>query len=147
MQKLFIVAAFIALLAGLLGVRQSWADEKPPGEGKATFKAVVHVNFDDADRQKHGLKNVSNMMKEVKQGDIEVVCHGKGIGLLVKDKTSLASEVGELMKAGVKFAACENTMREKAIKKEELLPGVSTVPSGAVEVVRKQQEGYGYFRP
>jgi uncharacterized protein len=147
MKQLLVVAAFAALLAGWLGVRQSWADEKRNGEGKTMFKAVVHVNFDDADRQKAGLKNVTNMLKEVKQGAIVVVCHGKGIGLLVKDKSSLAPEVAELSKAGVKFAACENTMREKSIKKEELLPGVSTVPSGAVEVVRRQQEGYGYFRP
>ena len=48
---------------------------------------------------------------------------------------------------GVRFAACENTMRDKSIPKEGLLPGVVTVPSGAVEIVRKQQNGYGYFRP
>jgi intracellular sulfur oxidation DsrE/DsrF family protein len=30
----------------------------------------------------------------------------------------------------------------------DLLPGVATVPSGVVEVIRKQQlEGYAYFKP
>ena len=44
--------------------------------------------------------------------------------------------------------ACENTMRQKSIRKEDLLPNVGTVPSGAVEVVRKQQrDGYAYFKP
>lgn len=74
-------------------------------------------------------------------------CHGGGIGLLVKDKSEHADEVARLIKVGVRFAACENTLRDKLIPKENLLPGVTTVPSGAVEVIRKQQEGYGYFRP
>jgi len=38
-------------------------------------------------------------------------------------------------------------MKKKAIEKEALVTGVTTVPSGAVEVLRKQEEGYGYFRP
>lgn len=112
------------------------------------FRAVVHVNFAEPDRQKHGLRNVSNMLAaEGGQGEVVVVCHGPGIGLLVTGKTAAAEEVGKLMTEGVRFAACENTMREKAISKGDLLPGVATVPSGAAEVVRKQQEGFGYFRP
>lgn len=148
MKHLFVTTLLVAGLAGWLGVREASADrDTPVSGGKTMFKAVVHVNFDDAERQKHGLKNVSNMLKEVKEADIEVVCHGGGIGLVVKEKTAHAAEVERLAKAGVRFAACENTMREKGIKKDDLLPGVATVPSGAVEVVRKQQEGYGYFKP
>lgn len=147
MKPSLIAAVLVAVFAGVLAMCDSYAQDKPIGEGKVMFKAVIHVNFDDADRQKHGLKNVANMLKEVKEGEIEVVCHGKGIGLLVKDKTDQATEVEQLMKDGVKFAACENTMREKSIAKEQLLAGVTTVPSGAVEVIRKQQAGYGYFRP
>ena len=124
--------------------------EKPKqskGE-KTMLKAVVHINFADSERQKHGLKNVSNILKEVKgEAEIVVVCHGGGIGLLVKDKSQHADEVARLIKERVRFAACENTMRDKSIPKDNLLPGVTTVPSGAVEVIRKQQEGYGYFKP
>ena len=59
------------------------------------FKAVIHINFSDSERQKHGLKNVANMLQDV-QGDfeIEVVCHGSGIGLLVRDQSDHAAEVG-----------------------------------------------------
>lgn len=111
------------------------------------MKAVVHINFTDSERQRHGLKNVTNILKEEKRSEIEVVCHDGGIELLVKDKTVHADEVARLIKEGVRFAACENTLREKSIPKENLLPDVTTVPSGAVEVIRKQQEGFGYFKP
>jgi intracellular sulfur oxidation DsrE/DsrF family protein len=145
-RGLFLVAIATGL-AGWFGVQHAAADKEPASGGKAMFKAVVHINFDDADRQKHGLKNVANMLNEVKSGDIEVVCHGDGVGLLVKEKTKHADEVAALLKQGVRFAACENTLKDKSIPKEDLLPGVTTVPSGAVEVVRKQQDGFGYFRP
>jgi hypothetical protein len=114
---------------------------------RATVEVVVHVNFPDTERQGHGLKNIENILKDVKEGQIEVVCHGAGIALLVTGKTKHADEIEKLMKQGVRFMACENTMREKGIKKEDLLEGVTTVPSGAVEVIRKQQEGYSYFKP
>lgn len=113
------------------------------------LRVVVHVNFPETGRQGHGLKNIANILREV--GDngatIEVVCHGAGIGLLEKTRTEHADPVAELIKRGVRFVACENTMRQKSIRKEDLLPGVGTVPSGAVEVVRKQRDGYAYFKP
>lgn len=116
-------------------------------QGKTMLKAVVHINFSDSERQKAGLKNVTNILKEEKEAEIEVVCHGSGIGLLVKDQTDHDVAVAQLTKEGVRFVACENTLRDKSILKENLLPDVMTVPSGAVEVIRKQQEGFGYFRP
>ena len=150
MMKWFVyalVAAGVVSLAGSpVGTR---AEEKQsPKESRKMLKAVVHVNFSDGDRQKHGLKNVSNMLKEVEgEAEIVVVCHGAGIGLLVKGKSQHAEQVARLIKEKVRFAACENTLRDKAIPKGDLLPGVTTTPSGAVEVIRKQQEGFGYFKP
>jgi intracellular sulfur oxidation DsrE/DsrF family protein len=148
MKNCVLVIAVLAL--GTLMFR-GWADAQEKGsrpEGTKMLKAVIHVNFADTERQKHGLKNISNILKEAKApSDIEVVCHGAGISLLVKEKSSHGDEVSRLMKAKVRFAACENTMKEKGISKEQLLPGVETVPSGAFEVIKKQQEGFGYFRP
>lgn len=43
-----------------------------------------------------------------------------------------AEQVHNLMKQSVRFVACENTMREKSIKKEDLFPDVVTAPAGAV---------------
>lgn len=150
MRRFALLAVAAASLTAWLGLRgESGEQPKPPSEGaKPMLKAVIHVNFADAERQKHGLKNVTNILKDVKgAAEIVVVCHGGGIGLVVKDQSQHAADVERLRKEGVRFAACENTMRDKSIPKENLLPGVTTVPSGAVEVIRKQQEGYGYFKP
>ena len=110
-------------------------------------KAVIHINFDDADRQEHGLKNIENILKEAGDAQIVVVSHGKGISLLSKKKSKQTELIQKLMKSGVKFEACENTMKKESLSKEDLVEGSTTVPSGAVEVLRKQSEGYGYFKP
>ena len=38
-------------------------------------------------------------------------------------------------------------MKKKNIDNADLLEGVTTVPSGAVQVIKRQHEGFGYFRP
>ena len=138
---------FGMLIAGLaLGMGSAVrAGDKPEG---GPLKVVVHVNFPELSVQGAGLKNVTNILKEAPDAQVEVVCHGAGIGLVEKARTEHAEAVEALVKKGVKFVACENTMRQKSIRKEDLLPGVGTVPSGAVEVVRKQQkDGFAYFKP
>jgi hypothetical protein len=115
------------------------------------LKVVVHINFGEEVRQGHGLKNVENIVKSAESmgisTDIEVVCHSDGIVLLEKTKTGQATQIEALQKKGVRFAACENTMRQRTIRKEDLLNGVTTVPSGAFEIVVRQQQGYSYFKP
>ncbi len=117
-----------------------------PADG--ALKVVVHVNFPEPGRQGHCLKNVANILREAPDARVEVVCHVGGIGLVEKARTEHAEAVGALQKQGVTFVACETTMRQKSISKKDLLPGVGTVPSGALEVVLKQQKGgYAYFKP
>lgn len=135
----------MVLAAALGATRTIAADDKPEA---GTLKVVVHVNMPESGVQGAGLKNITNILKEAPDTKVEVVCHGAGIGLVEKARTDHAEGVEALIKKGVTFVACENTMRQKSIKKEDLLPGVGTVPSGAVEVVRKQhKDGFAYFKP
>ncbi len=100
------------------------------------------------DHEPHGLRNVQNILNDVGGAvTIEVVMHGAGNSPPVKGQSKHADQVEELMKRGVRFAACETTMQEKSVRKDDLLPGVKTVSSEATEVLRKQQQGYSYFEP
>ena len=148
MKNCVVVITLIALGTFMMRPWAEAQEKSTPQEEAKMLKAVVHVNFADSERQKHGLRNIENILKEVQgKATVEVVCHGAGITLLEKSHTKHAEQIEKLVKAGVRFAACENTMREKGIAKEDLLAGIVAVPSGAVEVIRKQQDGYGYFKP
>jgi intracellular sulfur oxidation DsrE/DsrF family protein len=112
------------------------------------IKAVIHINYEGAKRQAHALGNVQNAREAAGEPtEFEVVCHSSGISLLFRDGNKNAGLVSELIREGVRFAACENTMESKSITVNDLISGVETVPSGALEVIAKQQEGYAYFKP
>lgn len=145
MNRLIVVVALIFGVC-IAAVSQAASPDKSSKENSPMLKTVFHVNFGDEERHKSGLNNIENILKEFPDTQIEVVCHGDGIALLDK-KSKLAESVQSLMKVGVRFAACENTMKKKSLVQDDLVPGTKTVPSGAVEVIRKQGEGFAYFRP
>lgn len=138
---------FVAATLMLAVVPSAVAQNRAETASSAMLNAVFHVNFEDADRQEHALGNIENVLKEVPGATIEVVSHADGLTLVERNKSKHAVKIAALVKQGVVFVACENTMKKKSIEKDALVAGVKSVASGAVEVLRKQQEGYGYFRP
>jgi hypothetical protein len=77
--------------------------------------------------------------------EVEVLAYGGGIDTLKKGSSN-AQAIADLEKQGVHFVACENAMRMHHIAKADLLPGVTSVPSGVVELVEKQEAGYSYVK-
>ena len=45
------------------------------------------------------------------------------------------------------MGACQITMRRQSIKPEELVEGLTPIPSGVVRVMELQEKGYAYIRP
>jgi len=139
-------AAFLILgvLALLLGYKASQAQK----EAKESHRVVFEVNVDGQETWTGILNNVENLQKGLgtEHTQIEVVAHGKGLSLLLKTNTMLQERLERISKTGVVFDACENTMRRKDVKKEDLLPLAATVPSGITEVVRKQEAGWSYIK-
>lgn len=108
---------------------------------------VVHVDEAGDDKHESVLRNVANLLNELGDGTpVEIVAHGPGIDLCLPD-SSTADSVRSLLARGVIVAACENTMRSRAIAPEALTPGVVTVSAGIAELVRKQRDGWAYVRP
>ncbi len=140
----------ILLLAFVLAIGAWTALPRAADSPKdAPIHVVVHMNVEETQLQNNGLRSISNVLKEAGESTVvEVVCHGPGIVVVEKAHPEHAELVAELIKRGVRFVACENTMRSKSLTKEDLLPGVGTVPSGAAEVIRKQfKDGYAYYKP
>jgi intracellular sulfur oxidation DsrE/DsrF family protein len=110
-------------------------------------KVVIQLNTADTAAWSGTIGNIKNLQK-IWPGAIlvEVVAHGKGLDLLVKAKTHLASEVEALVKEGVVFSACENSMKKHNVTKADLLMVAGTVPSGVAELVLKQEQGWSYLK-
>ena len=90
---------------------------------------------------------VKNTLKEDPATDIEVVCYGPGLMMLVSDKTNVSKEMEELQKSpNVIFAACANTMRRLKVEKSQLVPFAKIVPVAMLELAIRQQEGWSYIK-
>ncbi|MHB8878089.1 MAG: DsrE family protein [Myxococcaceae bacterium] len=112
------------------------------------FRVVFHLDEADAKKHESVLRNVNNLLDDLGQGQthIELVAHGLGLDLLTGE-TGFAEQVAGLVRRGVVMAACNNTLRERGIARDRLLPDVTVVSSGVGELVRRQRVGWQYVRP
>lgn len=113
----------------------------------AREKAIFAVS--DADPQKWSLTlgNIGNAIDGIGKdnADIELVVYGPGIVMLKKD-SAVAGQIAAAVASGVRIVACRNSMRGFKIEPAELAPGVVVVPSGVVELIRREHDGYAYIR-
>lgn len=110
-------------------------------------RVVVDVTGGKPEAWDGALNNVENLRKAIGPDiEIEVVGRGGGIGFLEAADAANKDRMKTLADGGVSFAACENTMKKKKIRKEDLLAFVTMVDSGAAEVIRKQEEGWSYLK-
>jgi hypothetical protein len=94
------------------------------------------------------LGNIENMQKAFapEPVQIEVVCFGKGLELLLKTDTAYEEHLKRVVDSGVSVMACQNSMRKRNVTTADLLPFAGQVDSGAAEVVRKQEAGWSYLK-
>ena len=110
-------------------------------------KVVIQLNTADTAAWGGVIGNVKNLSK-IWPGNIsiEVVVHGKALNFLVASKSHLITDIEDLLKQGIAFNACENTMKKYGITKQMLIPAVVSVPSGVAELILKQEEGWSYLK-
>jgi len=112
-----------------------------------THKVVIQLTSGDTLAWKGAVKNITHMFDT--WGDkaiIELVAHGSGVEFLVIGKSTQEQKISELAAKGVKFYACENSLKDRKLSGENVLRSASTVPSGVVEVVTKEEAGWSYLK-
>lgn len=111
-------------------------------------RVVIQVSDADPGKWNLALNNARNMQKDLGAGkvDIEIVAYGPGIGML-KNGSAVSQRIDEATLSGVKVVACENTMHGRKLTKPDMLGGIGYVPSGVVEIMKRQREGWSYLRP
>ena len=93
------------------------------------------------------VRHAKNIMIVAGSSKLEIVCHGPGLDLLLKDKTTVEKEIDELHKKyNVVFVACEATMQRRNIDRSQLLSLAGTVPLANLEISSKQQKGWSYIK-
>jgi len=110
-------------------------------------QAIFAVSDADPAKWNLTLGNIANALDGIgaDKADIELVVYGPGIAMLKKD-SAVADRVAAALGHGVRIAACQNSMRAFKLEAADLVPGVGAVPSGVVELIRREHAGYAYLR-
>ena len=140
-MKKYILLFMVAISAIQLNAQQQATDVD-----LAEHKIIFQLTSADTNVHKMMIRQLGNVLAGAPNSKIEVVCHGPGINVLMTKQTIVHPKVTELKNKGIKFIACENTMKEKKITKEEIIPEAAFVKVGILEIVTKQEEGWSYIR-
>lgn len=143
-----IVFIFLMMASGYSAIAQSKDSDKAPMEESqyGSYSIIFQLSSSDTLVHKALMRQIGNIRTVAPQTKIEVVCHGPGLTMLQTDKSIVIKKLDEFAAAGVEFNACEFTMKEKKVKREELVASSGTVEAGIMEIVKKQSEGWFYIK-
>lgn len=112
------------------------------------YRVVIQVSENDSKKWNAVLGNIRNVRAEIGAERVvfAVVTNGPGIDMLTADSL-VANRVQEAMAEGVRFVACENTMKAQHVPKDDMIDRIDYAPAGFAEIIRLQQEGWAYLRP
>jgi intracellular sulfur oxidation DsrE/DsrF family protein len=164
-RQVFFAASFVALLTAHPFEQAAHAQAaKPQAEVR---KVVYHADFADPRRYSAMLASINNMVttyqNELVDYDVRIVFVSHGIRFVTADKLAntpfaedpeLARQRPDLLTRtkglrevqGVKLELCDITREAVSLPKDKLLPGVSLVRSGVVQLAELQRQGFAYIK-
>lgn len=138
-KKIFFSICLMALSVAVFA-----QNKKQPGN--KIHKIVFQLSSDDTLVHKGLMRQLNNVLNAAPNTKIKVVCHGPGINMLMSGKTVVLDKIQLFKTKGVRFEACENTLKEKNISKDKIITQAGFLPSALIEIVIRQEEGWSYIK-
>lgn len=137
-----------ALPAALLAATLCLVPAAAFAQSTAREHVVIQVSDNDPAKWNLALNNARNVQVDLGMDnvDVEVVAYGPGLAMLKTD-SAVAPRIASASAQGVGVIACENTMKNTKVGRDQILPGVKFVDAGVVHIMKRQKEGWGYVRP
>lgn len=117
------------------------AQDTPP-----KHRIVMQLVSGDTLVHKGLMRQLRNMLEAAPDLQIELVCHGPGMDLLMSDRSIVADKVKQFSERGIVFLACENTIKELNLDRSKVLPEAGFVKAGIIHVVERQEQGWSYIK-
>ena len=147
-RNLFASLATLAAFAFSASALSQTAPQGMTSKASQPSRLVIQVSDAEPAKWNLALNNARNVQEELgaKNVEIEIVAYGPGLGMLKKDAIT-SGRVDEATLAGIKVVACENTMRNLKLTRADIHAGASYAPSGVVQLMQRQSQGWSYIRP
>ncbi|MBL8011893.1 MAG: DsrE family protein [Flavobacteriales bacterium] len=118
----------------------------PAQDGPRQHRIVMQLTSGDTLVHKNLMKQVKNMLEASPTARIDVVCHGPGMDMLMTDRSTVQAKVKEFVARGVAFTACDNTIRERQLDPDRVMPEAGHVKAGIIHIVERQEDGWSYIK-
>jgi intracellular sulfur oxidation DsrE/DsrF family protein len=109
-------------------------------------KVVVQISNDAPRTWSTALNNADNVLAAIPGAEVDTMVYDLGIGML-KAESTVANRVAKAVSSGIKVVACENTIRKAKLNPKDMHADIGYVPSGVVEIMAQQGDGWSYLRP
>jgi uncharacterized protein len=119
-----------------------------PAAAQEKHRVVLQVSDNDPAKWNLALNNARNVQQDLgKQNvEIEIVAYGPGLGML-KAESPVAGRLAAALDANVTLLACENTMQNTKVSRDDIYGGVRFVQAGVTHLMKRQKDGWAYIRP
>lgn len=120
-----------------------------PEVGSKVHRVVMHLNSGEEKVQKGMLNNIKNLYEAMgaERLNVELVVHGAGLSLFIKQDTKLAEELERLKASyGVSYTACSNTMKTQGLTRADLIDQVDRTMPAMVRLMELQEQGWVYIK-
>jgi len=115
-------------------------------DGPRQHRIVMQLTSGDTLVHKNLMKQFRNMKEASPTLQLEVVCHGPGMDMLMGDRSVVREKVTEYAGKGIVFLACENTIAERKLDRSKVLPEAGYVKAGIIHIVERQEDGWSYIK-
>ena len=117
-----------------------------PAAGKQ--RVIFQVSDNDPGKWQLALNNAQNVQADLgkENVEIEIVAYGPGLGML-KAESKVAGGLAGALDNNVGLIACENTMQNTKVSRDDMYGGVAFVMAGVTHIMKRQREGWAYIRP
>ena len=144
-----VLAVFCIL--GLAGLALPADAAKKTNKPFAEQKVVLQISDANPGKQALVLNVAGNLLRAYGPDvvDIEIVAFGPGLRLMFADNIN-KGRIRSLAESGVRFSACNNTMRKitkKLGKEPKLNPRAVRVSAGVVQILKLTRKGYVLIKP
>jgi intracellular sulfur oxidation DsrE/DsrF family protein len=112
----------------------------------SSHKIIFQLTTADTLAHKALMKQIKNIKSVSPETKIEVVCHGPGLEMLQKEKSTVRNGIKESTKMGVEFKACEFSLKERKVEKSSIVEESGFVEAGILYIVSKQEQGWIYIK-
>ena len=115
---------------------------------QAKQRVVIQVSDADPGKWQLALNNARNVQADLGKDNVEVeiVAYGPGLDML-KAESKVAGGLAAALDSNVGLIACENTMQNRHVSRDQMYGGIRYAPAGVTHIMKRQSEGWAYIRP